>query len=98
MDRKRRTQCRVVWSLKMLKVRCRSCGKEIEAHSHRTRTCGCPNMTTVTGDNISARDMSKVVMLNTNMKKEKDSLSSQDLEWQEKRRKRKVRKLNFEVR
>ena len=55
-------------------------------------------MTTVSGDSISARDMSKVVMLNTNVKKEKDSLSSQDLEWQEKRRKRKVRKLNFEVR
>ena len=83
---------------KMLKVRCRSCGKEIEGHSHQTRSCGCPNMTTVTGDSISARDMSKVVMVNTNAKKEKDSLTSQDLEWQEQRRKRKVRKLNFEVR
>jgi len=82
----------------MINVRCRSCGKEIEGHSHRTKSCGCPNMTTVSGDSISARDMSKVVMLNTNVKKEKDSLSSQDLEWQEKRRKRKVRKLNFEVR
>ena len=82
----------------MVKVRCRSCGKEIEGHSHQTRSCGCPNMMTVTGDSISARDMSKVVMVNTNVEKEKDSLTSQDLEWQEKRRKRKVRKLNFEVR
>ena len=55
-------------------------------------------MTTVTGDNIAARDMSKVVMLNSVVKKEKDSLTPQDLEWQEQRRKRKVRKLDFEVR
>ena len=83
---------------KMVKVRCRSCGKEVEGHSHQTKSCGCPNMTTVTGDNISARDMSKVVMLNSVVKKEKDSLTPQDLEWQEQRRKRKVRKLDFEVR
>ncbi len=83
---------------KMVKVRCRSCGKEVEGHSHQTKSCGCPNMTTVTGDNISARDMSKVVMLNSVVKKEKDSLTPQDLEWQEERRKRKVRKLDFEVR
>ena len=83
---------------KMVRVRCRSCGKEVEGHSHQTKSCGCPNMTTVTGDNISARDMSKVVMLNSVVRKEKDSLTPQDLEWQEERRKRKVRKLDFEVR
>ena len=83
---------------KMVKVRCRSCGKEVEGHSHQTKSCGCPNMTTVTGDNIAARDMSKVVMLNSVVRKEKDSLTPQDLEWQEQRRKRKVRKLDFEVR
>ncbi len=82
----------------MVRVRCRSCGKEVEGHSHQTKSCGCPNMTTVTGDNISARDMSKVVMLNSGVKKEKDSLTPQDLQWQEERRKRKVRKLDFEVR
>ena len=83
---------------KMVRVRCRSCGKEVEGHSHQTKSCGCPNMTTVTGDNISARDMSKVVMLNSVVRKEKDSLTPQYLEWQEQRRKRKVRKLDFEVR
>ena len=82
----------------MVRVRCRSGGKEVEGHSHQTKSCGCPNMTTVTGDNIAARDMSKVVMLNSVVKKEKDSLTTQDLEWQEERRKRKVRKLDFEVR
>ena len=83
---------------KMVRVRCRSCGKEVEGHSHQTKSCGCPNMTTVTGDNIAARDMSKVVKFNSVVKKEKDSLTPQDLEWQEERRKRKVRKLDFEVR
>ena len=55
-------------------------------------------MTTVTKDNITARDMSKVVMLNTNERFREESLSPQDLQWQEERRKRKVKKLDFEVR
>ncbi len=55
-------------------------------------------MTTVTKDNITARDMSKVVMLNTNKRFKEDSLTPQDLQWQEERRKRKVRKLDFDVR
>ena len=55
-------------------------------------------MTTVTKDNITARDMSKVVMLNINKRFKEDSLTPQDLQWQEERRKRKVKKLDFEVR
>ena len=82
----------------MLSVRCRSCGKELEGTSNRARSCGCPNMTTVTKDNITARDMSKVVMLNTSKRIKDESLSPQDLQWQEERRKRKVRKLDFDVR
>ena len=82
----------------MLKSRCRSCNKELERHPTQTRCCGCSNMTTITGDNISARDMSKVIMLNSNITKEKNSLTSQDLQWQEERRKRKVRRLDYEVR
>ena len=82
----------------MLVVRCKDCSKEVSSHLSQSRSCGCPNMTTVTGDNISARDMSKVVMLNSGVKKEKDSFTPQDLQWQEERRKRKVRKLDFEVR
>ena len=82
----------------MLKIRCRSCNKELESHPTQTRCCGCSNMTTITGDNISARDMSKVIMLNSNITKEKNSLTSQDLQSQEERRKRKVRRLDYEVR
>jgi hypothetical protein len=56
-------------------------------------------MTTVTGDSITALDMSKVMIVSHgHSANKKDGLTSQDLEWQEQRRKRKVRKLNFEVR
>ncbi len=54
---------------------------------------------TVRGDVVSAVDMSEVIMLNSySPKRKKEGLTQQDLDWQEARRKRKVRKLNFEVR
>ena len=82
-----------------VRVRCRACGKELEGHPGKTYSCGCPNMTTVRDDNISARDMSNVVMLSSNAPQRKtEGLTEQDLMWQEERRKRKVRKLNFEIR
>ena len=82
-----------------IKVRCRSCGKEMEGHPSKTVSCGCPNMTTIRGDRISAVDLDQVVMLNFNQPKDKRGvLTQQDIEWQEQRRQRKVRKLNFEVR
>ena len=56
-------------------------------------------MTTITGNSISARDMSKVIMLSSPTKVSKSGvLRPEDIEWQEQRRKRKVRKLDFEVR
>jgi len=79
-------------------VRCRSCGKELEGHSGKTYSCGCPNMTTVKGDSVTAVDLSQVVMLKSPLYNKDSGLTSQDLQWQEERRKRKVRKLNFEVR
>ena len=82
-----------------LKVKCRSCGKELEGHSGRSYSCGCPNMTTIKGDSVTARDLSKVIMINSNTSARKtEGLTEQDLMWQEERRKRKVRKLDFEVR
>ena len=82
-----------------IRVRCRSCGKELEGHSSKTVSCGCSNMTTIRGDKISAVDLSNVIMLNSNQRKDKKSvLSNEDILWQEQRRQRKVRKLNFEVR
>tara|TARA_B100000686_G_scaffold333400_1_gene399295 strand:- start:1802 stop:1972 length:171 start_codon:yes stop_codon:yes gene_type:complete len=56
-------------------------------------------MTTIRGDNITGKDLSNVIMLNSNgYMSEKDSLTPGDLQWQEERRKRKVRRLDFEVR
>ena len=81
-----------------LKIKCRSCGKELEGSSGRSYSCGCPNMTTIKGDSVTARDLSKVIMLNSKAVRKKEGLTDQDLMWQEERRKRKVRKLDFEVR
>ena len=68
--------------------------------SGKSVSCGCPNMTSVIGDVVSAVDMEQVIMLNSYMpkKEKKEGLTDQDLLWLEQRRKRKVRKLDFEVR
>ena len=82
-----------------LRIRCRSCGKELEGHHSKTVTCGCPNMATIRGDKISAVDLTQVFMLNSYYTKSKsDVLTNEDLAFQEARRQRKVRRLDFEVR
>jgi len=82
-----------------IKIRCRSCGKELEGYQNKTVSCGCPNMATIRGDKVSAVDLSEVVMVNSNQPEEKKKfLSQEDILWQEERKKRKVRKLDFEVR
>tara|TARA_B100000287_G_scaffold423924_1_gene467849 strand:- start:679 stop:849 length:171 start_codon:yes stop_codon:yes gene_type:complete len=56
-------------------------------------------MTSLHGDTVSANDMGKVELLQSNKNVKKASLfSPQELEYQEARRLRKVRKLNFEER
>lgn len=83
----------------MISIRCKECNKEITGHPSKTITCGCPNMATIRGDNISAIDLSKIVMLNNvSYKKSNNILKNEDLMWQEERRKRKVRRLDFEIR
>ena len=79
----------------MLSVRCKQSNTELTS-SNKTQVCGCPNMMTITGDAVSAVDLKKVVITRLD-KKETEGLTSHDLEWQEKRRKRKVRKLDFEI-
>ena len=81
----------------MITVRCKECNKEIIGNT-KTQVCGCPNMMNVKGDKVSARDLSKVVMINnSSSQKTKSVLSNQDLSFQEERKKRKVRKLDFEI-
>ena len=82
-----------------IRIRCRSCNKEVIGCAGKSVSCGCSNMTSVIGDVVSAKDMDKVVMLNSyGSKKDKEGLTDQDLQWQEQRRRRKVRRLDFEIR
>lgn len=56
-------------------------------------------MATIRGDKISALDLSRLVMLNSIHAKEKSGvLTNEDLAFQEERRQRKVKRLDFEVR
>ena len=83
----------------MLVVKCRDCGKEVAGNQSRTVSCGCENMTTIKGDVITAKDLSRVIILQNNSPEiSRSSLSSEDIAWQENRRRRKVRKLDFEIR
>ena len=81
----------------MIVVRCKQCNSEVKSDS-QTKSCGCPNMLTITGDTFSAVDLTSVIVVRSNQDKQKDGRTSQDLAWQEQRRKRKVRKLDFDIR
>ena len=82
----------------MLTVRCIQCGKEIVRQVGKTQSCGCANMMVVNEDTVTAIDLNRTIMVRSNQVKEKTALSPDDLAFQEQRRRRKVRKLDFEVR
>ena len=82
----------------MITVRCKECSKELTSDAGKTLACGCPNMTTLKGDVVSAVDLNNVIMIRSNEERGSHGFTSQDLQWQEERRKRKVRKLDFEIR
>ena len=82
----------------MLVAICKVCNTELVS-STKTQCCGCDNRMSVIDDKITAVNLNEVVLINAekNMKKT-DILSNADLQYQENRRKRKVRKLDFETR
>ena len=83
----------------MLVLQCKECRKELTSNSGQSKSCGCPNMMTVKGDSVTAVDLTRVVMVRSNKENvQSNALSPQDLAYQEERRKRKVRKLDFEIR
>ena len=84
----------------MLVVRCKSCGKELSSNDGRSQCCGCPNMTSIIDDKITAVDLSQavIVKMRVDEKSNQTSLSNSDMAWQESRSRRKIRKLDFEVR
>ncbi len=83
-----------------IRIRCRSCNKELEGRSAKSVSCGCPNMATIIDNSrITALDLNQVLMLNSpNTKQNSNILTNEDIAWQEQRRQRKVRRLDFEVR
>ncbi len=82
----------------MLIVRCNACGKDLTSEKSRV-SCGCSNMTTIHGNTVSGVDMNQVIILQNNTKFKKQSLfTSNELEYQEARRRRGVRKMYFEER
>ena len=82
----------------MIIVKCKDCNKEITS-SKKPESCGCPNMLVVAGRSFTAKNLKKVIMLNNNTQKtDAKALTPEELAWQEQRRKRKVRKLDFEIR
>ena len=81
----------------MLVVKCKVCGKELTSTT-KVQCCGCPNMMKVVDDKVGAMNLGEVVIISSDYKEKKSKLSASDMEWQESRKKRKVRKLDFEIR
>jgi len=74
------------------------CNVELTSTS-KVQFCGCPNQMSVVEDVVGAIDLNEVVLTNHEKNiKYNGILSDSDLKYQEERRKRKVRKLDFEER
>jgi hypothetical protein len=82
----------------MLVIRCKNCGKQLEGHPTKMRSCGCENYTSIRGTSISGKDLSLVEIVKNTDDKKTPTFSKEDLAYQEARRQRKVRKLDFEIR
>ena len=87
----------------MITIRCKDCQKELTS-TNKLQICGCPNNTQIIENKITANDLSKVVIVKddslkiNNERDRRNVLKPEDLLYQEERRKRKVKKLNFEIR
>jgi hypothetical protein len=83
----------------MTRIRCKNCNVELNSHPIKTKCCGCDNLTTVTGEKISALDLTLVELIDSDYKKDvKSVFSREDLAYQEARRNRKIKRLDFEIR
>ena len=82
----------------MITIRCKECKTELSSTS-KVQFCGCPNQMSLVDNKIGAKDLDKVVMVSNNRETKLDSHFTKDeLFYQEERRRRKVRRLDFEVR
>jgi len=82
----------------MVKAQCKVCGREIVG-SHKPQGCGCSNQMIVQDDTVTAVDLDNIVLNQSkDSVKSVDFLTVDDINYQEKRRKRKIRKLTYEER
>ena len=82
----------------MIVVRCKECGTELTSTS-KVQFCGCPNQMRVVDDKVGAVNLDKVVMVSNNVERKIDShFSKEELQYQEERRRRRVRRIQFEER
>lgn len=82
----------------MITVRCKECKTELTSSS-KLQFCGCPNQMSLLENKVGAKDLEKVVMVANDVEIGIDShFSREELAYQEERRRRKVRRLDFEVR
>ena len=80
----------------MTTVRCKNCNVELTSTS-KVQCCGCDNKMMIVDDKIGAVNLDLVEIVNTSYKKgNKNVLSNEDLQYQESRRTRKVRRIDFE--
>jgi len=83
----------------MLEIRCKNCGMVLVSHPTRIKTCSCPNATSIRGTNISGHNLNLVEIIPpTHKSATSNVLSYDDLQYQEQRRKRKIRHIDFEER
>ena len=83
----------------MLVIRCKNCSRVLEEHPSQLKCCQCPNLTSIRGGSISGLDLSLVEIISgARSKRPQSILTKQDLEFQEQRKQRKVRRLDFETR
>ena len=81
----------------MLRVKCKRCNTELIS-SNKVQSCGCTNRMVLEGDTVSAVNLSEVILLNNTIVSKAGHLTENQLEWQEQRRKRKIRNLTYEER
>jgi len=79
-----------------MRVQCTVCNTIITS-TGKPQVCGCSNQMVVDDTSFTAKSLANVKVLNT-IVSEAGHLTEDQLEWQQQRRKRKIRKLTYEER
>ena len=83
----------------MITVRCKNCNVELTSTS-KVQCCGCNNQMMIVDDKIGAINLDNVEIVDNSyrQKQVKNVLNAEDLRYQESRRARKVKRIDFEER